>query len=89
MKKYLAHILAIIIYALLRLIIKLPDKIFILLNKITSKTISYFNPDDFRITVLNDVNKIFADASSSELARRMVTDARPEQVKAVIRGMLW
>jgi hypothetical protein len=46
------------------------------------------DPRNHLITVLGDLNKIFADPKSSALARRMIREARPAQFKAVVRGAL-
>jgi hypothetical protein len=46
------------------------------------------NPDDFNIVVLGDARKIFADPKSAQLARRMVLEARPAQLRAVVRGAI-
>ncbi len=44
------------------------------------------NPRHHLVTVIGDAIKIFADPKASAMARRLITEARPAQFKALVRG---
>ncbi len=88
MKRWMTECMSEIIYWLARLLVLLPDRLFIAVLSRLRRMIVKRNPKDFRATVLRDVLRIFSNPHSARLARRMVTDARRHQFKALIRGAL-
>ena len=89
MRRLTVALFAAVIYWLVRLILAFcPDRLLLMKIRATRRILLFFAPGHEAGVVLNDLSKIFIDREASRLARRFILDARPEQVKATLRGVL-
>jgi hypothetical protein len=89
MKKFLAAVAALVAYPLATWIVAHASDAFLLrqLGRVKS-VVAWRKPGDQLVVVLGDLMKIFVDAESSRLARRLILEARPAQFRAVVRGAI-
>ena len=66
----------------------LPDGVILRLLQLARQLIAWRKPQSFALTVLRDLERIFAKPASSALARRMWREARPEQIVSILKGAL-
>jgi hypothetical protein len=87
MKRLLAAALAAFVFAFVWLVMRFaPDICILAVIKLFRVLLRMLDPQNFGATVLGDAEKIFIDKKSSALARRLILEARPAQVRAVLRG---
>lgn len=66
----------------------LPDRLILWKLRALKRLIAWRRPKSFALTVLGDLERIFAKPASSALARRMWREARPGQLTAILKGAL-
>ena len=78
-----------LLYRLLRGILKLPDRVFAWLFRLVEVMAIPFVDDEESLMYVRDFKKIFATGPPMSTAlRRVILEARPEQLRSTIRGFV-
>ena len=86
----LANVSAVVVYRLARLLCRLPDSAIARIADGASTLVKRFGNDEELTANLADIAAIFrAGKPGSEIARRMVREARPHRFKSMLRGTFY